>query len=109
MRKIRIAAAGVIVAALASAAPAMANAPQGNGHGTVNSSCGLLTVTSGSSIWVGEQHYLVQRVTFTNGPDSFTKESGNKNGLSGDITCTGSFIDPEFGLTSFNATLVTSK
>jgi hypothetical protein len=92
MRKSRIAAAGVVVAALVSADPATANAPQGNGLGSIPATCTpqggvpaavTLTVTSGASFWIGDQKYVLKTMTFTNDGDSFTKDSGNKNGLTG--------------------------
>jgi hypothetical protein len=107
-----------IAAAFASAAvlatPAMANAPNGNGHViTIGIPCDgaepqliRLTRNLGKSAWVEltGQHYVVGAfaVTTTFTPDggspivveSFSNTFGNKVGLGQPIVCEGSFSEP---------------
>src|SRR5262245_35120643 len=115
MRKSRIAAAGVVVAALVSAGPAAANLPAGKGHGEIDATCDpggsvTLNVVSGAAFWVGEQKYVLKEITLMNSGQSFTALMGNKNGLTGgDIHCTGSLVEEDGSITTFDGIGVSSK
>jgi hypothetical protein len=114
MLRSRIAAAGIIVAALASAGTANATTPpSGKGLATLPATCNgeeaTLTVSSGAAFYVDGQKYVLQSITFSNDGFSFTKDYGNRNGLTGgSIHCTGSFTD-ENGTTNFDGIGVSSK
>lgn len=92
-----------LVMALTLAAPALA-APPGKGLESFPVTCDgqevVITVSAGSSFWVGDRHYVLTSfsATFTpveGSPETFTQNYGNKTGLSGTrIACSASFEDP---------------
>jgi hypothetical protein len=114
LRSSRIAAAGVSVAALVAASSATATTPpSGKGLRNLPATCNgeptTLTVSSGAAFYVDGQKYVLQSITFVNGPFSFTKDFGNRTGLTGgSIECSGSVTD-ENGTTNFDAIGVSSK
>ena len=114
LRSSHIAAAGVIVAALVAASSATATTPpSGKGLQTLPATCNgeetTLTVSSGAAFYVDGQKYVLQSITFSNDEFSFTKDYGNRNGLTGgSIECTGSFTDDQ-GTTNFDGIGVSSK
>ena len=109
--------AAALVSAAVLATPAMANAPNGNGHVvTIGIPCNgaepqliRLTRNLGASAWVelADQHYVVGAfgVTTTFTPDggspivveSFFNTFGTKVGLGRPILCEGSFSEPAPG------------
>ncbi|MFL5896383.1 MAG: hypothetical protein ACJ76Z_14880 [Thermoleophilaceae bacterium] len=114
LRSSRNAAAGVIVAALVAASSATATTPpSGNGLRNLPVTCDgertTLTVSSGAAFYVDGQKYVLQSITIVNGPFSFSKDFGNRTGLTGGpIACFGSVTD-ENGTTTFDAIGVSSK
>ena len=81
---------------------AAAGAPRGNGLDTTPAVCAgqetVVTHSAGSTFWLGDDHYVITVFTGTftpvgGEPETFTKTSGNKNGLGPTITCTGSESD----------------
>ncbi|HSD82028.1 MAG TPA: hypothetical protein VLB47_15275 [Solirubrobacteraceae bacterium] len=90
-----------VAAALAALAPAaaQAGAPQGGGllqgHESTCSGLGDVTMTlsGGTSFWIGDSHYLVKSVTFSGGYTG-TYAYGNKTGLGATIQCQGTFAGP---------------
>ena len=96
----------IIVSTVAVAAPATA-APPGKGLETFEVMCGeqpaTVTVSAGSSFWIGDQHYVLTSFTGTftpeeGEPETFTQTFGAKRGLAGDeITCTATFVEPGEG------------
>ena len=91
----------------ALAGPAAA-APPGVGLETFPVTCDgeevTVTVSSGASFWIGEQHYVLSAFTGTFTPEDgepeppFTKSYGQKTGLAGDeITCSAAFTEPGEG------------
>jgi hypothetical protein len=101
LRRSRIAAAGVIAAALGLASSATATTPpSGNGHIVLPAMCGpiggpfttqtlIIAGPSTASFWVGSQHYVLTQITFTNptSPIPQTKYYGNRNGRTPSIEC----------------------
>jgi len=92
------------VAAAVLVAPAT-GAPKGKGLEQFPVMCGgaevTVTVSSGASFWIGEQHYLLTSFTGTFFPDAASPETetkiyGMRKGLAGTpISCSVSFSDPE--------------
>lgn len=92
-----------LAAMLAFAAPAGA-APPGSGLESFTVDCGgtetEVTVSAGSSFWIGDQHYLLTSESGTFTPDGGDPEPlgtntfGNKKGLAGtEITCSAQFVE----------------
>jgi hypothetical protein len=105
----------LVLVTLALAAPTMA-APPGKGLETFPATCDgqeeVVTVSAGSSFWLGGQHYLVTVFsgTFTpeeGDPEPFTQTFGTKKGLTGrSIACTVEVVFPGEGSLSLNVTAV---
>jgi hypothetical protein len=91
-------------------------APPGQGLETLAVTCNgqavNVTVSAGSSFWIGDQHYVVTSfiTTFTpedGDPQTFTETSGKKKGLAGsEITCTATFEEPGEGTFAIVVTAV---
>ncbi|HXF98825.1 MAG TPA: hypothetical protein VNJ46_09470 [Gaiellaceae bacterium] len=100
-----LAALSALAAAAVLAAPLHA-APSGKGLESFPVICDgaavTVTVSSGASFWIGEQHYVLTSFTgmFTppggGTPETFTRTYGAKTGLAGGaLTCSATFEDPE--------------
>jgi hypothetical protein len=97
---------GLVALAAASVLVAPATgAPKGKGLEQFPIMCGgtevTVTVSSGASFWIGDQHYLLTSFTGTftaldGSTETETKTYGTRKGLTGTpISCSASFSDPE--------------
>ncbi len=96
----------VAAAAAVLAGPATA-VPQGGGLETFDVTCDgeevTVSVSSGATFWLGDQHYVLTSFTGTftpeeGEPESETKTYGQRKGLAGsEITCTATFEEPGEG------------
>jgi hypothetical protein len=105
LRRSRIAAAGVSVAALVLASSATATSPpSGNGLPMIPVMCGpiggpfntpaTLTVARGAAFWIDNQKYVLTTITSTLGG---TKSWGNRTGqTAGSVECIGTFMGNMF-------------
>jgi len=104
-----------LLTALAFAAPVGA-APPGQGLGSFPVTCGdeevEVIASSGSSFWIGDQHYLLTSESGTFTPEGGQAEPlgtntfGKKKGLGSEIICTASFEEPGVGVFDITITAV---
>lgn len=97
----------LVAAAAAVLAGPAATAPTGGGLETFDVTCDgqevTISVSSGSTFWLGDQHYVLTSFTGTftpeeGEPEVITQTFGQKKGLAGsEITCTATFEEPGEG------------